>query len=70
MGSLRALNEQWWAASNQAERRRGAMARKLKVGEAAPDFRLATDDGNSASLADFRGRWLLLYFFPKAFTPG
>lgn len=46
------------------------MARKLKVGEAAPDFRLATDDHSVVSLGDFHGRWLLLFFFPKALTPG
>ena len=42
----------------------------LKEGDNAPDFRLATDDGMHASLADFRGKFLLLYFFPKALTPG
>jgi peroxiredoxin Q/BCP len=46
------------------------MAEKLKVGDRAPDFRLKADDGREVSLADFRGRWLVLYFFPKALTPG
>lgn len=46
------------------------MAQKLKVGDPAPEFRLAADDGRMVGLADYRGRWLVLYFFPKAMTPG
>ncbi len=42
----------------------------LKVGEKAPDFTLASDSGQTVSLKDFRGRRLVLYFFPKADTPG
>ena len=46
------------------------MAAKLTVNDPAPDFRLKADDGREVTLADFRGRWLVLYFFPKANTPG
>lgn len=42
----------------------------LNVGEKAPDFRLKTDEGKEVSLEDFRGKRVLLYFFPKANTPG
>jgi peroxiredoxin Q/BCP len=42
----------------------------LNEGDMAPDFRAATDDGRTVSLADFREQNLLLYFFPKANTPG
>ncbi|PYU04656.1 MAG: hypothetical protein DMG33_13500 [Acidobacteria bacterium] len=42
----------------------------LNVGEKAPDFRLKTDEGKEVSLEDFRGKRALLYFFPKANTPG
>ncbi len=42
----------------------------LKVGDQAPDFRLKTDDGREVSLNDFHGKRVLLYFFPKANTPG
>jgi peroxiredoxin Q/BCP len=42
----------------------------LKAGDIAPDFRLAADNGTHNSLADFRGKFVLLYFFPKALTPG
>jgi peroxiredoxin Q/BCP len=42
----------------------------LKVGDKAPDFRLKTDEGATLSLSDFRGRRVVLFFFPKANTPG
>ena len=40
------------------------------VGEKAPDFTLPRDGGGTVSLADFKGRKLVLYFYPKADTPG
>jgi thioredoxin-dependent peroxiredoxin len=40
------------------------------VNEPAPDFTLTTDEGKSASLKDFRGKWVVLYFYPKNFTGG
>ena len=42
----------------------------LKPGEIAPDFRLRTDDGKEIALSDLRGKGVVLYFFPKALTPG
>ncbi len=42
----------------------------LKVGDKAPDFRLKTDEGATISFSDFRGRRVVLFFFPKANTPG
>lgn len=42
----------------------------LKVGDKAPGFRLKADDGSEVSLGDFKGRRVLLYFYPKASTPG
>jgi len=42
----------------------------LKPGEKAPDFRLQTDAGVEVSLNDLKGKNSLLYFFPKADTPG
>jgi peroxiredoxin Q/BCP len=36
----------------------------------APDFRLKADDGREVSLSDFRGQKVVLYFYPKADTPG
>jgi peroxiredoxin Q/BCP len=46
------------------------MAATLTLGENAPDFTLPRDGGGSLSLADFRGRNLVIYFFPRADTPG
>lgn len=46
------------------------MAADLTVGAKAPDFRLARDGGGTLSLADFKGKKLVLYFYPKADTPG
>jgi thioredoxin-dependent peroxiredoxin len=39
-------------------------------GDNAPDFRATADDGRTISLSDYRGKALILYFFPKANTPG
>lgn len=42
----------------------------LNVGDKAPDFSLPSEMGKDTSLKDFRGKNLVLYFFPKADTPG
>jgi peroxiredoxin Q/BCP len=42
----------------------------VKEGEAAPDFTLQADDGRMVSLRDYRGRNVVLYFYPKDGTPG
>ena len=42
----------------------------LKPGDPAPDFRLPADSGNSVALGDYRGRKLVLYFYPRDDTPG
>lgn len=46
------------------------MRRELAAGAKAPDFTLPCDGGASVSLKDFKGRNLVLYFYPKADTPG
>ena len=43
---------------------------ELTVGDAAPDFRLQDQNGEWHELADYRGRWVVLYFYPKDDTPG
>ena len=40
------------------------------VGSKAPDFKLTADDGSEVSLHSLRGKRVVLYFFPKALTPG
>jgi len=42
----------------------------LAVGEKAPEFTLSDKDGKSVSLSDFRGRKVVVYFYPKDSTPG
>ena len=42
----------------------------LEPGTQAPDFTLPDQDGKPVSLSDFRGRPVVLYFYPKADTPG
>jgi len=41
-----------------------------RAGDAAPEFALPDQNGKTRSLVEFRGRWVVLYFFPKADTPG
>ena len=43
---------------------------ELKQGDAAPDFQLPDQNGNAVTLSSFRGGKVLLYFYPKADTPG
>jgi peroxiredoxin Q/BCP len=40
------------------------------VGTAAPDFRLPSQDSPEVNLKDFRGKWVVLYFYPKDMTTG
>lgn len=41
-----------------------------EVGKPAPDFTLTTNENQPASLKDYRGKWVVLYFYPKDFTSG
>lgn len=42
----------------------------MEVNDKAPNFNLADQDGENKTLKDFRGKWLILYFYPKDDTPG
>jgi len=42
----------------------------LKVGEIAPDFTVSDHNGRAVKLSDHRGRHVVLWFYPKADTPG
>ena len=41
-----------------------------EVGKTAPDFSLTTGDGSQVRLKDYKGKWVVLYFYPKDFTSG
>ena len=41
-----------------------------EMGSPAPDFELPDHEGRLRSSREFRGKWLVLYFFPRADTPG
>lgn len=42
----------------------------MKVGDTAPDFTARDMEGREHSLKDYRGKWVVLYFYPKDNTPG
>ena len=48
----------------------GSRAAAPGAGSAAPDFTLASQEGAAVSLKDYRGSWVVLYFYPKDQTPG
>lgn len=43
---------------------------QIKAGQLAPDFELPDQDGKIHKLSDYKGRWVLIYFYPKDNTPG
>jgi len=43
---------------------------EIKEGQSAIDFTLSDQDGNSHKLSDYKGEYIVIYFFPKAHTPG
>ena len=43
---------------------------KLKIGDKAPNFSAKDQDGNTHNLADYKGKKLVVFFYPKANTPG
>jgi peroxiredoxin Q/BCP len=44
--------------------------KKIKLNAKAPDFKLKDQDGKLHKLSDYKGRWVMLYFYPKDNTPG
>src|SRR5204863_9958158 len=48
----------------------GAETRTPQVGQPAPDFSLPSVEGRAVSLKDYKGKWVVLYFYPKDFTSG
>ncbi|HEU0253855.1 MAG TPA: redoxin domain-containing protein, partial [Pyrinomonadaceae bacterium] len=50
--------------------RASAVSEMPAVGAAAPTFSLTSNEGKQVNLADFKGKWVVLYFYPKDFTQG
>jgi len=46
------------------------MKKIIQPGTKAPDFSLPDPDGNIVSLKDYKGKWVVVYFYPKDLTPG
>ncbi len=46
------------------------MSEMPAIGQSAPTFTLPAGSGETVSLEDFRGNWVVLYFYPKDDTPG
>ena len=42
----------------------------IAIGKKAPDFSLPDQDDQTVKLSDFKGKWVVLYFYPKDDTPG
>lgn len=61
------LYDVWWQHKGEGER--VIMGRDLQ-GKQAPDFQLEASSGKRVKLSDFRGKNVLLYFYPKDMTPG
>jgi cytochrome oxidase Cu insertion factor (SCO1/SenC/PrrC family) len=58
------------AASAQDQPPQPQYSATLNVGDRAPDFKLAGSDGKTHSLSDYKGKTVVLAWFPKAFTGG
>src|SRR5215470_17187020 len=42
----------------------------MEINDKAPDFSSLDQDGNKVALKDYKGKWVVLYFYPRADTPG
>src|SRR5215813_8051105 len=47
-----------------------ALSEPPEVGKPAPEFTLKSNEGKTVSLKEYRGKWVVLYFYPKDFTSG
>ena len=42
----------------------------IKIGDISPDFQVQATNGENVKISDFRGKWVVLFFYPKALTLG
>ncbi len=59
-----------YSAQRAAKMEAAAAARSELTGQMAPDFTLDNQDGEPVTLSDYRGKWVVLYFYPADGTPG
>jgi thioredoxin-dependent peroxiredoxin len=69
-GPLTGPGENIAPVARVVKRRLNAWMANLNEGSKAPNFSLTSDDGKKVSLADFKGKYLVLYFYPKDLTSG
>ena len=67
----RVIRRTWWVLLLCLTLSNATLAEdNMHIGDPAPDFSLPDQHGATRTLAEFRGRWLVLYFYPKNDTPG
>jgi peroxiredoxin Q/BCP len=59
-----------WGMAARLEALRGGEVRMLEPGDEAPDFTVQDHTGKLQKLSDYRGKTVVLWFYPKADTPG
>ena len=62
-----------WAVRYNVDREfdgKGETVMNININDKAPEFTLPDQNGEPVSLKDFRGKWVVLYFYPRADTPG
>jgi len=59
-----------WGMVSRLERLRKGEAHMLEPGDKAPDFTVQDHTGKTRKLSDYRGKSVVLWFYPKADTPG
>ncbi len=64
------LQEAVWGMAARLESIRRGEARMLEPGSQAPDFTVQDHTGQTRKLSDYRGKSVVLWFYPKADTPG
>ena len=65
------MSHPWATVLDMTDNQRPAAdAHRLTPGDSAPDFSLPDADGKTVSLSDYRGRKVIVYFYPAASTPG
>ena len=69
-GAATRMRSTWRLVSHSDRNGGDAVSQMPRVGEIAPSFVLPSAGGGEFSLQAFRGRWVVLFFFPKTATPG